>query len=176
MANIWDRQDKEPENAWEAFVKYRDRGPGRSLTRMQFPLGSTPQQRHEWANTWAWFIRVAEYDKHLDSVRLAEKEARIQEEEKDYGDARKRALTAAFAVAENELRKWEESSFASDMPIKSDPTLIKLFSEVVKLSRLEEGKTTENIQTRDDYSDLPLDLLKKMQSLLSEIDEYRRKH
>lgn len=170
--SVWERQENEPANAFEAFAKYRDRGPTRSLYGVY--MGSTAQQRLEWFNAYAWKARALEYDKHLDRIRLQEREATIKEQERAGGDERKEIVNASLAFAKRELEKLRAASDSGEMPIKI-AEYTKLLETCIKLSRLEDEKSTENVK-HEDYSDLPADLLREMQALMLRVDKWRREH
>ncbi len=66
VGNLWDRQPGEGDEAWVAFVIYRDLGADRTLKRVREELGKSDTMVERWSSTHQWVYRSAEWDKHLD--------------------------------------------------------------------------------------------------------------
>lgn len=86
----WERQPKESDPAWEAFVTYRDMpeetGLKRSLSRVGQKLVKSTTMLSKWSSRHNWVKRVRAYDQYRDDLAVAERakqqKRRIQEEEK----------------------------------------------------------------------------------------------
>ncbi len=81
---LWDRRPRESEQAYRAFLRYRDLGEGRSLSRLAGELQGTGRARPwgrltHWSRQWDWAARVEAWDDHQ---RRKQWEARRQEREK----------------------------------------------------------------------------------------------
>jgi hypothetical protein len=72
-AEYYERQAGESQQAFAAFVCYRDLSQGRSTRAVAVALGKSARLVHRWCARWAWVERCREYDRHLD--RLARKKA-----------------------------------------------------------------------------------------------------
>lgn len=62
----WDRRDEESEEAFEAFVLYRDMGVKRSIRAVAQALGKSHQLMAVWSSPNDWPNRARAYDKWLD--------------------------------------------------------------------------------------------------------------
>jgi len=66
--NPWDRQDREPPKAWDAFVTYRDLGPReRSTAKVGQELGKPKGLCDRWSSMWNWVERAAAFDAFVDA-------------------------------------------------------------------------------------------------------------
>lgn len=61
----WERQPKEGEKPYEAFVKYRDMGEKRALNAVAAELQKSYTLIRRWKETWNWEERVLAYDNEL---------------------------------------------------------------------------------------------------------------
>lgn len=68
----WERQDKEGEKPFEAFVIYRDMGEKRTLQAVADKLRKSYTLIRRWKDTWAWEDRVRAYDNNLQKEAHAE--------------------------------------------------------------------------------------------------------
>jgi hypothetical protein len=69
----WERQPKEPDKAWEAFVLYRDMGGRRSYEKVRQQLGKPSgyvRQIEVWGVKWRWVERVYHHDLATDRAEL----------------------------------------------------------------------------------------------------------
>jgi hypothetical protein len=58
----WDRQPGETSKAYEAFVTYRDMGPGRTTAKVAQALGKSTTVIHKWSSLHHWVSRSAAWD------------------------------------------------------------------------------------------------------------------
>lgn len=70
--DAWERQPGEHEKAFAAFAAYRDAAQDRSVRATARDLKVWPTQLQRWVVQWRWYDRVAEYDRHMDRVRVRE--------------------------------------------------------------------------------------------------------
>lgn len=75
----WERQENESEQAFEAFVVYRDMGPGRSITKVEQALNKARPLIGRWSSKWNWRERCRDYDNELQRQELAEKRKAIRQ-------------------------------------------------------------------------------------------------
>ena len=77
----WERQPKEGEKPYEAFVKYRDMGESRTLIAVADELHKSYTLIRRWKETWNWEERILAYDNelqkqaHKNAVKKAQKMA-----------------------------------------------------------------------------------------------------
>ena len=67
----WERQPDETDRAWEAFLVYRDLGPGRSVAEAARRLSISGAVIHKWSGPHRWLERVKPYDRHVDKMAVA---------------------------------------------------------------------------------------------------------
>lgn len=113
---IWERQDGETNQAYEAFVKFRDMDK-RSTTR----IGSAANR---WSPMWSWQARVREWDRHLSRLEADELvRYRVSMNERQRAIAR---------VAQNKVVQWLESVD----PSKLKPSdAVRWFEVAVRVER-----------------------------------------
>lgn len=72
----WERQPKETEKAYEAFLIYKNAGPGRTQIDTARRLKKSYRLIKQWAKEWDWKNRVALYDRDVEqkAKAAAEKE------------------------------------------------------------------------------------------------------
>jgi len=73
----WDRQPKESDRAWAAFIVYRDLGIGRSIRAAVERLGKNKRYNgtaQQMSARYGWRIRVEAFDRERDRIRREEAE------------------------------------------------------------------------------------------------------
>lgn len=60
--NAWDRQPEETEEAYGAFISFRDADTRRVSVKDD---GAETTRRKRWSATWQWGVRVREWDRHV---------------------------------------------------------------------------------------------------------------
>ena len=68
----YDRRPSESEPAWQAFVAFRDLGPGRTVAAVGKALGKSGNLMDRWCQRWDWRARARSWDAALDSRRRAD--------------------------------------------------------------------------------------------------------
>ncbi len=63
------RQQGESDQAWEAFVIYRDMVPRRYFTATAKQLGKNPSLIEYWAKRWSWVARCSAWDEAQDRAK-----------------------------------------------------------------------------------------------------------
>lgn len=120
----WERQPKEGEKPFEAFVKYRDMGEKRTLNAVAAELQKSYTLIRRWKDTWNWEERVRAYDNELQrqAHKTAVKKARGMAD---------RHIDLALKMQVKALEKLEQLS-----PMEIDArTLITLIREATRLER-----------------------------------------
>ncbi len=121
----------------------------------------------EWYNTYLWADRVAAWDSHLAQARDAEVVAITGQ---DARERRARDLTLindANELASRELQKCLTTSLQTETETMSVGALTRLLDTSIKLGRLLQGESTENISIQEEYdlSKLTVDELRTLQTL-----------
>jgi len=120
----WERQPKEGEKPFEAFVIYRDMGEKRTLKEVAEELHKSYTLIRRWKETWNWEDRVREYDNEL------QKQAHKQAVKKARGMA-DRHIDMALKMQLKALSALEQLK-----PESIDPkNLIALIREATRLER-----------------------------------------
>lgn len=120
----WERQPKEGEAAYAAFVKYRDMGETRTLKAVAAKLQKSYTLIRRWKDTWNWEERVREYDNEL------QKQCHKQAIKKARGMA-DRHIDLALKMQLKALAKLEKLEL-SEIDTR---TLITLIREATRLER-----------------------------------------
>lgn len=74
----WDRRDGESLPAWEAFIRYRDLGPGRSSDAVGKELGKSGGLCERWSARWEWVARCRAWDAHMAAVEQRGRERALE--------------------------------------------------------------------------------------------------
>jgi hypothetical protein len=135
----WDRLEHETPKAFQAFLTYRDLGPGRSVRAAyehrtgKTLKGNPPAHYGRWSADFGWYRRAAAYDD--ETARLNE-QAQREADASAIADMRKRHITAAMAAQQKALQALQ----------KVDPTaltpnaIIRFLVQATKLERVARGE------------------------------------
>lgn len=69
--DLWERQPRETDKAFHAFVTFRDMGPERQVTGAGAKIDKSEAVMRRWAHRWSWFERAKAWDNFLDAQRRA---------------------------------------------------------------------------------------------------------
>lgn len=122
----WERQPKESEEAYAAFLAYRDMGPGRTLEGAGKLLEKSWKHFGHYSSRWRWVERCEAWDNHLqrerDRVAVAEarkwERRRQQHVEAVWEDAQKLREKAGAMLAFPIARKESEDGRTVIHPAK----------------------------------------------------------
>lgn len=147
MSELWDRQDGETDEAFRAFVYYRDMPMPRRVDAWgQYGVA----QVFRWHKEWAWNIRARAYDNHLSSFAVRCKEAEIAKSSKTIAEEHMAILADLRNVLQQEVAKLvEQSTSSAGGPVMRTGDMVRMLDSVVKLDRLVRGESTEKIETVD---------------------------
>lgn len=98
---LWERQKSESEQAYEAFVIYRDLGTERSTAKVAQQLGKSLALIQRWCRRWEWVERCRAWDNAKDA------EARRAALQK-YKDMNARHIKIALQLQQKALKAMEE--------------------------------------------------------------------
>ncbi|MFC1705778.1 hypothetical protein ACFL59_03025 [Planctomycetota bacterium] len=128
MGCAWERARGETAKAHQAFLVYRDMGPGRSLAKVAQELGKSKALMDRWSARWRWVSRVAEWDAHQQRLLRDEQEA-----------ARRRMARRHARIAVSFQRKVAQRLRALNPNELSPRDLAKWLEVAVKLERQARG-------------------------------------
>lgn len=102
----WERQHREPANAYAAFVAYRDMGNQRSLTNVAdraqvandgtSPRGWTRGNMGRWSGRWRWVERARLWDEHRHAILIEEHEQQVRTVAQRHGELGRRMQALAL--------------------------------------------------------------------------------
>lgn len=99
--SVWERQKNESQQAYEAFVAYRDLGAERSTAKVAQRLGKSKALIQRWCSRYDWVERARAYDNFIDDgVR--------REALKKYKDMNARHIKLALQLQQKALKAMEE--------------------------------------------------------------------
>lgn len=164
MDVFWERQEKEPEDAFLAFQNYRDQALPRSWRRV---YGYASSKVGEWYSAFKWRERCLAYDKHLDHMILSDREEIVRQTNKEAFIRHARMLDTVMHLCERELAKLDRASLEFEGGgLMKTGELQRYIEMAIKFDRLIRGETTENNGPAVDYSKLSVDELRTLQGLL----------
>lgn len=148
---LWERQEKEPPRAFEAFGAYRMLGPGRSIQATAKLLGKHIGTLQPWSTRWGWVERVAAWDDEADRLLrerdLVERAEAIRQMHENHATLG-RAFTTVSAQALSEY--GGETPTAKKRMGELAPADLARFAEVgAKLELRARGEATERIDVKE---------------------------
>jgi hypothetical protein len=123
-ASAWERRPHESAKAYAGFVYYRDLGDQRGITAVAQALHKSRGLIGRWSARWRWVERVAEFDQHVDHLRLIENER-----------ARRSALARQSRIASRILDKCEAGLTTLDGHSLKPLELSRLFATAANVER-----------------------------------------
>lgn len=161
----WERQEGEPENAYEAFKGYCFQAPPRRLAHSSIRHGYA--QLTQLYNEWRWADRVLAYDRHIERVRLDEREQLLKQDEKERLAKMVAVLETTGEIISREMAKLLRDSLAVEASGLVRPSdLNKLLGQWITMQRLIHGESTENVAQVDaNLSKLSVDELRELARL-----------
>lgn len=165
----WERQVGEPEQAYDAFKQYCFHIRRIAYASVKYGAAELQALAHE----WRWQERALEWDRHIERVRTAEREAFIRNDEKERLAKWMAALETAGALVDREMTKLLHESQKSQMSGLIKPSdLNKLMVTWITMQRLVHGESTENVDVKDARLErLSLDELKELQRIHAKMSE-----
>lgn len=144
----WERQDGEPELAYEAFKGYCFQTPPRRLAHASVKHGAI--ELSKLFGEWRWSERALAWDRHVEKIRVEEKEALLRQDEKERLAKMVAVLETAGEVIAREMAKLLRDSLATEASGLVRPSdLNKLLGQWITMQRLIHGESTENVATVD---------------------------
>lgn len=145
---LWERQPKESEAAWEAFLTFRDMELPRKVLAVAEKLSKSRQLITRWKAQWYWDERVTAYDNEVQKESLARA---VKERSK----MNERHANLAMRLQKAALEALEKLD-SSELSFKDIREALKIGAELERRARSDAvieygGGTTmdENIETQD---------------------------
>lgn len=149
LAVPWNRQPCDTDKRWRAFVAYRDLDPPRSLAALARRLGMAHAGRLEaWCKSDGWRERCLEFDRHVDSKRVAVIVDALAEDARAVAAEHIGALRMAREAAMSVVAQWHERIAAGDVPDMSPADVRGILKDTITLERLIRGESTERVDHR----------------------------
>ena len=142
----WERQSYDTEESWPIFLVYRDQTPPRRgllVTIKGRPVD--PIKVSRWFREHYWEARCAEYDRHLDAIRIGEREALLRQSSAEVAAEHMGILAYGRDIIRREFEKLAATVHESAGEVVRPRDLIRLAETVVKLDRLVRGESTEAV-------------------------------
>ncbi len=163
MTEPWDRQPGEGDEAWEAFVLYRDMGARRSQESVGGKLGKSRQLMSRWSAEHGWVARAGAWDREQDRVRREAHLEEIAEMSRRHATEARALQTAILRPAHELLRRLQANEL--DLTSVKVSALIEMalaaaraYPGAAGMERLARGVPTEITSTRIDVgADLGLE-------------------
>ena len=111
---LWDKQPGESPQAYQAFLKYRDLGPLRSLIGAyrlsdEKADAKSPSSRWKlWASKHTWATRADAYDAHISDIERTAREKEVAERAAVMERRRAKAQDSAWELYEKLLAKTQQ--------------------------------------------------------------------
>lgn len=174
--NPWDRQPFDTDETFKWFQAYRDTIPPRRLSRVRVsvPGAVVPslQTLLDWYNEGHWNDRAKAWDEHLDELRQEETEAIVQQDAREKAARRLAMANDLQELSEIEVAKIVENARDVDAPTLKPTEVLKFADAAIKLGRLLDGESTENVSAKFDFSNMPVADAKK---LLAQLQQAKKK-
>lgn len=170
-AKPWERQTGEPELAYEAFKGYCFQTPPRRLKHSS--VRHSTSELSALFNEWRWEQRVLEWDRHVERIRVAEREALLKQDEKGRLAKWMTTLETVGELVDREMAKLLNESQKGQMSGLIKPSdLNKLMVSWITMQRLIHGESTENVDVKDARLEkLSIEELRELQRLNAKMAE-----
>ena len=161
---LWERQDGESAQAFQAFAAYRDMGAERSLHKVAEKLSKSDALMKRWSSQWHWGIRADAWDDELDRRSC-------RELQKGIAEMRKNHVGIAKAMLVKSLQALQRIP-VDEMTPRDVATMVDVPAKLERISRGEVTERTEGKQTiAGEVSFGSIDLSKVSDEELAALDE-----
>ena len=157
----YERQPKESDKAWKAFMIYRDMGPERTLrkvaeirqkeTGINASIDSVNWNVERWSSRWGWRMRVEEWERELDNHRRRVTLREIEKMHERHIQLSK-TIQGLGALELNKLWNLVRKDGLSGQMMISVADIIKLLESGVKLERNSRGQPDAITEERHQIS------------------------
>lgn len=161
--DLWERQQGESPQAYEAFAIYRDMGPGRNLRTVAEQLSKSLPLIKRWSREKSWGERCRAYDNHVD-------EKARQTALRKYKNMRTRHIGIALQLQEKAIAELQNLPDGSLTP-KDIIQFIDRATELERLNRMEEAGVSAGGKTAEEQDESTL----SMADVIAEAYENRKR-
>lgn len=168
--NSWERLPAEDENAWNAFRAYRDQRPPRRTRNAGGVFSALDCAA--WMTQHKWDARCKDYDRHMDRLVIAEREAVLKQSAREVTADHLLLLRDLRELAENEVSKFlDVSRQGKGYPSVKPNEMIRLVDLVMRYDRLIRGQATSILETSErlDLSKLTAEELETLEAIRAKI-------
>lgn len=141
--DLWDRREDETDQAWRAFVAYRDAGLHRKFADSKLPFADTAKL----AVKYEWAARTRAYDAWSEEVRKTAYAESLKASAAKMAQDQQEIVSMGLAVAVNGIRalllRQQESPTAEVVP---QNVLVRLAEMSIKAAQLLQGKPTDELK------------------------------
>ncbi len=116
------------------------------------------------------------YDRHLEKVYLAEREALLRESTAAITAKQMAMLNSAQHIAQSELDKHIKQLQENEAPLLRFADVVRLVEMTIKYGRLIRGQSTESVDNKLDLSGLSPDELWQLKKIQEKIQNGDVKH
>ncbi|MGZ4936924.1 MAG: hypothetical protein ACXV5K_10130 [Halobacteriota archaeon] len=113
--DLWERLPDESAKAYDAFRRYRDMGPERSIAKLARAMGCSTGLLKRWSSPYRWVARAMRYDDYLDKRLREARERVVLETAAKHAElartAQERALLRLSAIDVDSLRPTQLLQF-----------------------------------------------------------------
>ncbi|MGZ4904694.1 MAG: hypothetical protein ACXV5I_07765 [Halobacteriota archaeon] len=113
--DLWERLPDESAKACDAFRRYRDMGPERSIAKLARAMGCSTGLLKRWSSPYRWVARAMRYDDYLDKRLREARERVVLETAAKHAElartAQERALLRLSAIDVDSLRPTQLLQF-----------------------------------------------------------------
>lgn len=103
--HTWEKQEDETSKSFEAFVIYRNMGPGRAIEKVVKKLGKSKALLERWSSQNDWVKRAQAYDGYLELKARQGKEEQYLKDIEGYRERQKQMAITAIKSAMAFLKK-----------------------------------------------------------------------
>lgn len=132
---LWERQEGESAQAFQAFAEYRNMGAERSLAKVAQKLGKSKPLMERWSSRWHWGIRVDAWDDEMDKCSCRELKKGITEMRKNHAGIAKAMLVKALQALQR-----------TPVDEMTPQDIAKMVDVAAKLERISRGEATERTE------------------------------
>jgi hypothetical protein len=177
MSEAWERQSSETDDAFAAFVLYRDLGPSRTIeqahdaylqrnkhkakerVRSGKKKGQGPTHWADWSARFKWVERVRAYDDHIDSIALEERQKATAAEAAKWAKRRMAQRDREWDIGE-QLQAKAQQLLTQELEARAGDSA-RLAESGSKLARLAAGMETDHTKVTGAIAVMEVDLSDK---------------
>jgi len=144
----WEQRAGEPGGAYLLFVRYRDLGEKRTVTRLAEQVDYGTSQLDRLKQHFAWAFRCDQWDAHVARVRQRAADQRVRRSARLEAEAVDALMMTAAIAARRALKSFRSAKDKDGKPVVLGvSTTQQLVQAAVTLSRLTRGEATERSET-----------------------------